>query len=100
MKDKRLQKLTDFETKKSVHINLTKGTHSGFRKILFDHDLSMQEVFGRFAYLVASEDDRVKEIISESKIIKRNKSLEKLNQNEVDNLYDAIAHVDPFSKEG
>ena len=99
VKDKKIQKLTDFETKKSVHINLTKKTHSGFRKALFDHGLSMQEVFERFAHLVASEDARTEDIITEAKIMKRNKTLERLSQNEVDNLYDAISHVDPFSSE-
>ena len=98
MKDKkRIQKLTDFETKKSVHINLTKTTHAGFRTALFEHSLSMQEVFERFAFLVATNDERANDIISEAKVIKRNKTLEKLNQNEVDNLYDAISHVDPFT---
>lgn len=100
MKDrKKIQKLTDFETKKSVHINLTKKTHTGFRTTLFEYDLSMQEVFERFAFLVASGDERAEEIISEAKIIKRNKTLERLNQNEVDNLYDAISHVDPFAED-
>ena len=56
----------------------------------------MQEVFERFAYLVSSGDERAEDILTEAKIIKRNKTLEKLNQNEVDNLYDAISHVDPF----
>ena len=100
MKDrKKIQKLTDFETKKSVHINLTKGTHTGFRTVLFEHDLSMQEVFERFALLVASGDERAQDIIAEAKIIKRDKTLQRLSQNEVDNLYDAISHVDPFSGE-
>lgn len=98
MKDKKVQKLTDFETKKSVHINLTKLTHSRFRTCLFEEGLSMQEVFERFAYLVASGDERAKDILQESKILKRNKTIERLSQNEVDNLYDAISHVDPFSE--
>lgn len=98
MSKKKVQKLTDFETKKSVHINLNKTTHAGFRSALFDHDLSMQEVFERFAKLVANGDERAEEIISEAKVLKRNKTIERLNQSEVDNLYDAISHVDPFQK--
>ena len=98
MSDSLVQKITDFETKKSVHINLTKRTHSEFRKELFDHSLSMQEVFEYFASLVASNDERATEIINEAKNIKRTKTLEKLNKNEVDDLYDAISHVDPFKK--
>lgn len=96
---KKIQKLTDFETKKSVHINLSKKTHAGFRGVLFEHDLSMQEAFERFACLVSSGDERAEEILTEAKIIKRNKTLEKLSQNEVDNLYDALSHVDPFSRD-
>ena len=94
--DKKIQKLTDFETKKSVHINLSKASHAGFRKTLFDHGLSMQEVFELFASLVSSGDERVLEIVLEAKSNKRNKTLTRLNQNEVDDLYDAISHVDPF----
>ena len=99
MSDKIVEKLTDFETKKSVHINLKKKTHSEFRKTLLDHGLSMQEVFERFALLVGEEDKRALEIVIEAKNIKRSKTLEKLNQNEVDDLYDAISHIDPFSGE-
>jgi len=97
--DKKIQKLTDFETKKSVHINLKKRTHSEFRKTLLDHSLSMQEVFERFAFLVGEQDQRVLDIVMEAKNIKRSRALEKLNQDEVDDLYDAISHVDPFSGE-
>ena len=99
VKDKHVEKLADFETKKSVHINLNKTTHSEFRKVLFDHGLSMQEVFERFAALVGREDERALEVVFEAKSLKRSKTLEKLNQNEVDNLYDAISNIDPFSGE-
>ena len=99
MKDnKKIQKLTDFETKKSVHVNLTKAAHAGFRKVLFDHGLSMQEVFELFASLVSLEDGRALEIVQQAKSDKRNKTLERLNQSEVNDLYDAISHVDPFQE--
>jgi len=96
---KEIQKVTDFETKKSVHINLTKKTHSGYRKALFDHSLSMQEVFELFASLVAAGDDRALEILAEAKSNKRRKVLERLDQSEVDDLYDAISNIDPFSRD-
>ncbi len=97
MSDKIVNKLADFETKKSIHINLTKRTHSGFRRTLFDHSLSMQEVFELFASLVAAEDEQALEIVLQAKNNKRSKTLEKLKKNEVDDLYDAISQVDPFS---
>ena len=37
--------LIDFETKKSVHINLTKSVHAELRSMLVKKGLSMQEVF-------------------------------------------------------
>ena len=98
MHKKEIQKLTDFETKKSVHINLTKQTHKMFRSKLFDHDLSMQEVFELFASLVGHEDSRALEILIEAKSNKRAKALERLNTSEVNDLYDAISQVDPFGK--
>jgi len=64
--DKKLQKLIDFETKKSVHINLTKRIHAGFRKELFEHSLSMQEVFELFASLVSECDTRAIDILTEA----------------------------------
>ncbi len=95
--NKTIQKITDLETKKSVHINLTKKTHTGYRKVLFDYGLSMQEVFELFASLVAQGDERVLEIVSEAKSIRRQRAIERLDKSEVDDLYDAISHIDPFS---
>lgn len=92
-----IQKITDFETKKSVHINLKKRTHAGFRSLLFEHSLSMQEVFELFASLVANEDQNAIDIVIQAKNKKRQKALERLNQSEVDDLYDAISQIDPFS---
>ena len=50
----------DFETRKSVHINLTRGTHAEFRKILFDCSLSMQEVFEECAIREIFEETGIK----------------------------------------
>lgn len=98
MSSKIVQKLVDLETKKSVHISMTKQTHSQFRKTLFDHDLSMQEVVELFALLAGENDERAIDIIKQAKDNKRQKILKKLSDNEVENLYDAISEVDPFSR--
>ena len=94
--DKEIQKLTDFETKKSVHVSMSKTAHSEFRKKLFDFDLSMQEVLELFAILAGENDDRVIDIMKQARDIKRSKVLQKLTNNEVENLYDAISQIDPF----
>lgn len=90
-------RIIDFETKKSVHINLTRAAHSGFRKILLDYSLSMQEVFERFATLVSENDPVASKIILETYQAKRDKML-KVTEREAENLYDAISEVDPFKK--
>lgn len=90
-------KIIDFETKKSVHINLTRATHTDFRKVLLDYSLSMQEVFERFATLVGEKDSVATSIILETYQAKRDKML-KVTEREAENLYDAISEVDPFKK--
>lgn len=77
---------------------MTKLTHTSFRKTLFDFDLSMQEVFELFANLVSEYDDRAIDIIKEAKHNKRSKVLDRLKDSEVEDLYDTISQVDPFSR--
>ena len=60
------KKIVDFQTRKSVHINMTRATHSEYRKLLLDYSLSMQEVFELFARLAAEGDQRAVSIIEEA----------------------------------
>ena len=66
------KKRYNFETKKSVHINLTLGTHAAFRSKLFTKGLSMQEVLEECAIRVADEE------------LYMEKLLEKLVQRKID----------------
>jgi hypothetical protein len=91
------KKIINLETRKSVHINLTRASHSEFRKTLFDYSLSMQEAFERFAMLVGENDPVAMSIIKETYRVKRDKVL-KVTKREAENLYDAISEVDPFIK--
>lgn len=93
-----INKIADLETKKSVHISMTKLTHSQFRKRLFDYDLSMQEVLELFASLAGENDSRAIDILKEAKQLKRRRAIKKLTSSEVENLYDAISEIDPFEK--
>lgn len=95
--DKKIQKLVDLTTKKSVHVSMTTTSHSQFRKKLFDFGVSMQEVLELFASLAGGNDERAIDIIKEAKERKRQKALKKLTHNEVEDLYDAISQIDPFS---
>lgn len=76
---------------------MTNSSHSEFRKKLFDYGVSMQEVLELFAELSGGNDERAIDIIKEAKEKKRKKALKKLTENEVEDLYDAISEIDPFS---
>jgi hypothetical protein len=57
------KKRYNFETKKSVHINLTLGTHGAFRSKLFSKGLSMQEVLEECAIRVADEETYMEKLL-------------------------------------
>ena len=92
-----MKKLIDFETKKSIHINMTRNTHTGFRKTLMDYSLSMQEVIEYFASLVSENDNSAMSIVKDAYNNKRQKLINKVTEKEAENLYDAIEQEDPFS---
>ncbi len=96
--DELTQKMIDFETKKSVHINLTRAAHSEFRKVLFDYSLSMQEVFEMFASLVGENDASGMSIIKEAYRVKRERMTRRVTKREAENLYDVISEIDPFKR--
>ena len=52
-------KLNDFVTKKSIHINLTKSTHTMLRMELLKRGLSMQETFDHIASLICEKDPEI-----------------------------------------
>lgn len=78
-------------------MSMSTTAHSEFRKRLFDHNVSMQEVLELFAILSGENDERAIDIIKQAKERKRDKALRKFTENEVENLYDAISEIDPFS---
>ena len=92
--NKKTQNIIDFQNRKSVHINLTRATHSEYRKVLFDYSLSMQEVFELFARLTAEGDKRAVSILQEAYENKREKAVASFNDIEKRNLYDAISEMD------
>jgi len=95
--DELTKKIISLETRKSVHVSLTRATHSEFRKVLFDYSLSMQEVFEKFSSLVGENDSVAMSIITTTYKDKRDRVL-KVTHQEAKNLYDAISEVDPFKK--
>ena len=92
--NKKTQNIVDFQNRKSVHINLTRATHSEYRKTLLDYSLSMQEVFELFARLAGDGDKRTVSILQEAYNNKRDRSIASFNDVEKRNLYDAISEMD------
>ena len=88
---------SDFQTKKSVHINLTRGTHSEFRTELFQRHLSMQEVFENLAVLIIEKDPYLCGILDRIEEDKKNKQIRKLRSSDAESIFRAIEDDNPFT---
>ena len=88
----------DFQTKKSVHINLTRGTHTELRTELFQRHLSMQEVFENLAVLIIEKDPYISNILNMIQESKRDNTVKKLRQTDADSIFRAIEGDNPFTK--
>lgn len=87
------------QDRKCVHVKLDKEVHAALRARLFQHNLSMQEVFDEFAKLIATDDRsanrivenlvmrKVKEAIEGKPKRQRDRSVGELDH---DTLYDLI----------
>ena len=87
----------DFQTKKSVHINLTRGTHSELRTELFGRHLSMQEVFEHLAILIAEKDPYICSVLDRIQDAKRNNQIKKIRSSDAESIFDAIESDNPFT---
>ena len=89
-------KLIDYQTKKSVHINLTKSTHSELRIILLQMGLSMQEVFDTIASMICEKDDYMMKTLIEIERLKREKQIKKVSKTDAESIFDLIESDNPF----
>ena len=91
-------KYIDFETKTSVHITLTRSMHSELRKLLFDHGLSMQQVFREFTRLLVEGDDRMSSMVNRLVREKREKITTKVAASDAESIFRAIESGNPLTK--
>jgi hypothetical protein len=82
-------KRLNFETKKSIHINLTRGTHASFRAKLFEKGLSMQEVLEELAIRVSRSETYMEEMLNELVEIKISGD-RKMAQSDAESIYRLI----------
>ena len=89
-------KYHNFETRKSVHVNLTKETHAAFRAALFHHGLSMQEVFEECAIRIVENDDSFEGLIEELQERKRGHVRKKMAKTDAESIFQAIEDQNPM----
>mgnify|MGYP001312899355 CR=1 FL=1 len=93
-----MSKLIDFETKKSVHINLTKSTHSGLRIELFERGLSMQEVFNALASAICEGDNYIHKFLDEIQENKKQKTIKQVTNSDAESIFNVIEDQSPLGK--
>ena len=95
-------KFIDFRTRRSVHIALYSETHKDIRKALVERDLSLQELFQRFAELVVNHDKRATRILDDLERDKRSGNVKRvkvsIDKRSANTIYDMIAAESDIEK--
>jgi hypothetical protein len=91
---------SDFETKKSLHVTLTRETHSALRVMLFKQHLSMQEVFEELAIRIISEEPYMLDTLLAIADNKRKKATTQLPATDAESIFKVIEDENPFSVDG
>lgn len=86
----------DFETRKSLHINLTRETHAALRMICFRNRLSMQEVFEELARQVIEEQPYMLDMLVELTARKRKKAVKKMSHTDAESIFRVIEDGNPL----
>lgn len=94
-----LERLINFQTKKSVHINLSKDAHAGVKIECFKRGVSMQEAFEEFAQMIAAQHADAIDILEDLAIRKRNKIVRQLSAVDAESIFDAIEMNNPLSRD-
>jgi len=90
--------LSAFQTRKSVHINLTCDTHTAFKIFAFQSGLSMQEIFEELAIQMIEGDNKLLRLIEDLKEKKKNKEISRMSNTDAETIYDVISDLDPFKR--
>ena len=87
---------TDFETKKTVHFNIMRESHSALRISCFKHRLSMQEVFEEVAQKIAAESPDMIQLMENLSQKKKDKVIQKLSETDAESLFNVIEEENPL----
>ena len=86
----------DFETRRSVHINLTCETHATLKITAFKNKLSMQEIFEELARQITEEEPRMMRMLHELGERKRKKVVKRLSQTDAESIFRVIEDDNPL----
>lgn len=89
----------DFETRKSLHINLTRETHAALRMICFRHRLSMQEVIEETAIQIIEEEPYMLDMLIELSEKKRKKAVSRIAKSDAESIFKVIEDSNPFAND-
>ena len=87
----------DFETRKSLHINLTRETHAALRVCSFTHKLSMQEIFEELAMRVVEKDPYMQKVLSYLETQKKDKAMRKFSSTDAESIFRIIENENPLA---
>ena len=87
----------DFETKKTIHFNITRETHSKIRIACFKNRLSMQEVYEEISQRIGAESTEMMSLLEDLANRKRERIIKKLSESDAESLYNIIEKENPLS---
>ena len=94
-----INKIIDFASKKSIHINMTKSAHAALRVACVKRSLSVQEVFEEIGQLIGAENPDLVSILEDVAIRKRNKIIRQLSAADADSIFEIIEFNNPLARQ-
>jgi len=88
----------DFNSKKSVHFNISKDAHAAFRISCFERSLSMQEVIEEFVQRILTENTQVIKLLDEVAENKTQKAKRSFSKTDVNSIFDMLEDNDPLGE--
>lgn len=87
----------DFESKKTIHFNITREAHSRLRIECFQKRVSMQEVFEEVSQRIAAQSSDMMNLLDHVSERKRDKIIKKLSETDAESLFNIIEQEGPLS---
>ena len=90
--------LVDFESKKTIHFNITREAHAQVRMNCFKYKLSMQELFEEIGQKIAAESPDILKIMEDLSTKKRERQIKSLSKSDAESIFSIIENENPLSE--